>query len=135
MEKQVDKTINNSFEQELIDSGYKIFKSAFSYSIRGFQKRLDDDKGKKYFITIWHWNHGKQHPEWNNAPDKDSYEFDLQFSIGKYQRELIVNLKITGKNLPDEYEGEIISLAETEEFIEKTWKDMGCPYYETWEES
>ena len=134
MEEQVDKTIYNSFEQELIDSGYKIFKSGFSRAIKGFQKRFDDSKGKKYFITVWHWNHGKQHPEWNNAPDKDSYEFDLQFRIGKYQKELIVNLNISGKNLPDEYSGDVISLAETEEFIDKTWNNMGCPYYETWEE-
>jgi len=135
METPLDKTIYNSFEQELVDSGYKIFQSGFSHAIRGFQKRFDDEVGKKYFITIWHWNHGKQHPEWNNAPNKDSYEFDLQFRIDKEGKDLTVNLTITGKNLPDEYGQEIVSLKETEEFIEKTWRDMNAAYYETWEEN
>ena len=134
MNKDVDKTIYNSFEQELIDSRYKIFKSVFNNSIRGFQKRFDNEIGKKYFITVWHWNHGKQHPEWENAPDKNTYEFDLQFKVNKYEKELTVNLTIWGKNLPDDYGENIISLKETEEFIDKTWNSMGCPYYETWEE-
>ena len=129
----VDKTIYNSFEQKLIDNGYVIFKSCLNNSIRGFQKRFDDKIGKKYFITIWHWNHGKQHPEWRNAPNMDSYEFDMQFKVGKGNKNLIVNLHVYGKNLPDKYGQEIMSLKETEEFIEKTWKDMNANYYETWD--
>ena len=37
-ENLVDKTIYNSFEQELIDNGYRIFSSSIKSAIRGFQK-------------------------------------------------------------------------------------------------
>ena len=47
---EVDKTINNSFEQELIDKGYKIFKDNWKNAIRGFQKKFTDEKGIRYFI-------------------------------------------------------------------------------------
>ncbi len=135
MEETVDKTIYNSFEQELIDNGYKIFKSGFSYSIRGFQKRFDDEIGQKYFITIWHWNHGKQHPEWKDAPNRDSYQFTTQLRLNKRVKELTVDIDVAAKVLPDEYDGEISTLSEIEELFDKTWNDMGKPYYETWGES
>lgn len=134
-ENLVDKTIYNSFEQELIDNGYRIFSSSIKSAIRGFQKRFDDDFGKKYFITIWHYNLKKQHPEFTTAPAGDSYTFDLQFRLNKRKKEITVDLDIWGKVLPDEYEGEIITLNEMEEFIEKTWINFGKPYYESWRES
>jgi hypothetical protein len=52
----MDTTIRNNFEQEMIDNGYKIFKSSFNNSLRGFQKKFTDKKGVKYFITVWHYN-------------------------------------------------------------------------------
>jgi hypothetical protein len=45
--KTVDTSINNSFEQELVDSGYKWFTDNWKNSIRGFQKRITDKKGTK----------------------------------------------------------------------------------------
>lgn len=135
MEDKVDKTIYNSFEQEMIDSGYKIFSSGISYAIRGFQRRFDDDFGKKYFITVWHWNHGKQHPEWNNAPNQDTYQFTTQLRINKNKKELCVDLDVVADVLPTEYNTELTTLSELEAFFEKTWNDMGKPYYETWDES
>ena len=135
MEKQVDKTINNSFERELINNGYRIFNSTHNSAIRGFQKRFDDVYGKKYFITVWHYNMKKQHPEFSGAYDKDSYTFDVQFRLDKYQKEITVNIEAWSKNLPDEHEGDIVSLSEMEEFIDKMWVNSGKPYYETWEES
>ena len=58
----VDKTIYNSFEQELIDNEYNIFKDYLKNSIRGFQKKFTDKNGIKYFITIYHYNFNKQIP-------------------------------------------------------------------------
>ena len=44
--------IRNSFEQEMIDKGYKTFKSGFNNSLRGFQRRFDDDKGKDILLLF-----------------------------------------------------------------------------------
>ena len=134
MEDKVDKTIYNSFEQEMIDSGYKIFSSSISHAIRGFQRRFDDDFGKKYFITVWHWNHGKQHPEWSNAPNQDTYQFTTQFRVNKNKKELTVDIDVAAKVLPSEYNTELTTLSELETFFEKTWNNMGKPYYEMWYE-
>ena len=53
----------------------------------GFQKRFDDKKGKKYFITIWHYNHSEQ-LGLENVPKVDSYIADSQFRFDKEGKDL-----------------------------------------------
>lgn len=132
----VDKTIYNFFEQEMIDAGYKIFKSSIKQAIRGFQKRFDDEYGKKYFITIWHWNHKKQNPIWNCA-ERDTYECETQLNVDKNNKELTVDISVMANVLPDEFnEGNnLTTLTDIEDFFEKTWNDMSKPYYEYWDEN
>lgn len=118
--------IRNSFEQEMVDKGYKIFKSGWNNSLRGFQKRFDDEYGKKYFITIWHYNHGEQSGREDIKP-RDTYTADTQFTFNKF--DTTCNIEYWGEVLPNEYRKNI-SLSHIESFFEDFWNKMKPDYYE-----
>ena len=121
--------IRNAFEQEMIDNGYKVFKSEYNNSLRGFQKRFDDEQGKKYFITIWHYNHAEQ----LNCPDLtikgDSYTADSQFRFDKNGKDATCNVEFWGDFTPNEYRP-VTTLQVVEDFFEEFWTKMKPDYYE-----
>lgn len=126
----MDTTIRNNFEQEMIDKGYKIFKSSFNNSLRGFQKRFDDKKGKKYFITIWHYNHSEQ-LGLENLPKGDSYTADTQFRFDNGGKDNTCNIEYWGDVLPNEWRP-VTTLKDIEDFFETFWKKMKPDYYESY---
>jgi hypothetical protein len=126
----LEKEIRNSFEQEMIDNGYKIFKSSFNNSLRGFQKRFDDKKGKKYFITIWHYNHSEQ-LGLENIPKGDSYTADTQFRFDNEGKDNTCNIEYWGDVLPNEWRP-VTTLKDIEDFFETFWKKMKPDYYESY---
>lgn len=119
----MDKEIRNSFEQEMIDNGYRIFKSNFKSAIRGFQKRFDDKKGQKYFITIWHYNLAEQLQR-DDVPKRDSYTADTQFRFEKDGKDETCNVEFWGNSA---------TLKDIEIFFESFWKKMKPDYYERYE--
>lgn len=122
--------IRNNFEQEMIDKGYKIFKSSFNNSLRGFQKRFDDKKGKKYFITIWHYNYSEQ-LGLENLPKGDSYTADTQFRFDNGGKDNTCNIEYWGDVLPNEWRP-VTTLKDIEDFFETFWKKMKPDYYESY---
>lgn len=123
----VDESINNYFEKLLVDNGYKIFEHSYNNSLRGFQKRMVDDIGIRYFISIYHYNHGRQIP---NCDDySDHYTFDVQFTLGENGKESTINFEFNGDFIHNEYR-QPITLKEAEEHIYKVWKTMNYEYYE-----
>ena len=125
------KEIRNTFEQEMVDNGYKIFTSSFKKAIRGFQKKIKDDKGIKYFITIWHYNHAEQLQR-DDILQKDSYTADCQFRFNKTIKDATCNVEYWGEVLPNEY-WEVITLKEIEDFFEDFFNKMKPDYYELWD--
>jgi hypothetical protein len=123
----VDTTYNNEFEKQLEAAGYRWFKDNWKNSIRGFQKRITDDKGVKYFITGYHWNFKRQIPDF--PEDRDSYSFDVQFIIKKDGKESVIDIGYGGDFFQNPWR-EVITLKDVEEFYEKAWNDMGVEYYE-----
>lgn len=121
--------IRNDFEQEMINNGYKIFKSSFNNSLRGFQKRFDDKKGKKYFITIWHYNYGEQLNRFD-LPQKDSYTSEAQFRFEKSGKDNTCNIEYWGDVIPNKYRP-ITTLKNIEDFFDNCWKKLKPDYYET----
>lgn len=122
------KIVNNDFEQSLVDNGYSFFKDSCRNSIRGFQKRIVDDYGTKYFITGYHYNHKKQ----MNRPDledRDSYCFDVQFRINEKTKDYCVDLRFSADFLPNKW-SQTTSLQDVENFYERAWNDMLADYYE-----
>lgn len=133
IKKELDVSFNNEFEKQLEEAGYKWFQDNWKDSIRGFQKRFRDEKGTRYFITGYHWNFEKTHPEWANqaALKGDRYGFDCQFNIddkdgGKCQT---IDVRFSADMLPNEWRS-VTTLKEVEEFYEKFFTAMNCSYYE-----
>jgi len=124
----IDKEIRNSFEQELVDNGYNIFKSSFRNSIKGFQKRIKDEKGTKYFINIWHYNHAEQ-LERDDIKKEDTYMADSQFKFNKEGQDSTCDIQFTGDFLPNEHR-EITTLKDIEDFFETFFRKMKPDYYE-----
>ena len=126
----MDTTIRNNFEQEMIDNGYKIFKSSFNNSLRGFQKKFTDKKGVKYFITVWHYNHSEQ-LGLENLPKGDSYTADTQFRFNNGGKDNTCDIEYWGDVLPNEWRP-VTTLKDIEDFFETFWKKMKPDYYESY---
>lgn len=124
----MDKEIRNSFEQELANNGYNIFKSSYRNAIKGFQKRVKDEKGTKYFIDVWHYNHAEQLGR-DDLPKEDTYTADSQFRFGKEGKDSTCDIQFTGDFLPNEYR-EVTTLKDIEDFFETFFRKMKPDYYE-----
>jgi len=115
--------INNAFEQEMIDAGYKPFKSSFKqYAERGFQKRITDEHGTKYFINIWHY----KNPYREN---QESYTADGQFRFNNKGKDAACNVEYWGDVFLNPHR-ELTTLKDIEEFFEKFFNTMNPDYYE-----
>ncbi len=131
---KVDKSVNNDFEQAIVDSGYKWFEDVWRHSIRAFQKRITDERGIKYFITGYHYNLNKQHPDMKHGDvDSDSYSFSVQFRKEKQGKDKTVNIDYSADFLPNKYRP-VTKLKEVEAFFEKAWKTLKFDYYEIQED-
>jgi len=123
----VDESYNNEFELQLKEAGYKWFKDNWKNSLRGFQKRIKDDMGTKYFITGYHWNFGKSYPD--KAKDEDQYSFDVQFRLDKNNKDIIIDVRLSANFLPNPHR-KVTTLKEVEKFYEREWNNMKADYYE-----
>jgi hypothetical protein len=123
---KIDQGFHNDFERQLEAAGYRWFRDNWKNAIRGFQKKYTDEKGVKYFITGYHYNHYKQ--GLNQAPDRDTYTFDVQFNI-ENEKEPLVDIQYHADFLDNEYRP-TSTLKDAEEFFEKMWLSLGCRYYE-----
>ena len=124
-------------EKDLIELGYKTFNSNYekrkypnSY-VKSYQKRIADDLGKKYFITLHETYEEDINKKYNRS--RSNFETDCQFyiEIDKNKEETFdVNYFIS--NNPDYVQTYI---EEMEVFFENLWTKLGCRYYEKWSES
>ena len=129
----VDKTINNNFEQLLIDSGYHFFKDNWKNSIRGIQKEVNDNKGVKYFITAYHYNLHKQYPNKADSESEkiDRYNFNCQFTQKTKENCFqTIDVSFSADFIPNPWKNSITSLKEVEDFFEKMFIDFKFEYYE-----
>jgi len=126
---KLDKSINNDFEKKLFDNGYKSFVDNCKNSIRGFQKRIIDEYGTKYFINAYHYNHSKQIGK-TDLPEQDTYYFECQFLIEEKKKHQVVNLGFSADFLPHKFSKKLTNLKEVEDFYEKAWNNMMADYYE-----
>ena len=102
-------------DKEILDNGYREYKPTRFHSegiTKCFQKRFDDECGKKYFIDIhkWDWYSGDYHHL--------SYEFFAQ--LNQNDKPIDITL-FNGWEIED-----------AEKWIEKVWNDTNCDYYERW---
>lgn len=105
-------------QENLIKSGYSQFESCLNKDnemyLKSYQKKIVDEKGIKYFITI------------------DFYDLStVNKTLGiQFQTHVQFNSKsgftfdVSGLN------DKKITIAELEAFYEKVWSNMDCEYYE-----
>lgn len=108
----------NVYDEYLIRRGYKEFAPTSFDSVhvsKCFQKRFDDEIGKKYFITVYKYN-----PIY--PMDKVVYEYDIQ--LKNINNENPINLKY--------FSG--WEIEEVESYMEKLWDTKLFGYYERWDE-
>ena len=106
--------------EALLSAGYRQFKqkNIREFTDQFYQKRFDDNQGKKYFITIAEYDNSKYKVSHPMLPDF-SYSPDGQFESNG----TTFNVEMLTPK----------SVEEMEAFFERMWVDMKCDYYEEWE--
>lgn len=112
---------------DFTERGYHQFKPSSLHNpniSRCWQRRFEDDVGKKYFIDINEWDNAEMkahmsHPE--NCPDF-SYEYELQM----YAKDTHDAINLTFLSSWD--------IERVEAFVEKLWATGEFDYYEKWED-
>lgn len=109
----------------LLERGYKQYNpTPFDNSsvVARFQKRFDDDFGKKYFIDVLKWSQ-----EYVPVNRRDKwwkpfvYEYETQITMG--ENENSINLEFFS----------FWTIEEVEEFMENFFEKMQPNYYESWD--
>ena len=83
------------------------------------QKRFDDDKGKKYFITVKKWNWEKYKDKLGNTP-LATYEYNTQF----YKKDTHDAVDVDWHSS--------WNLEDVEKMAEDLWKTGWFEHYEEW---
>ena len=114
-------------DEYLIEHGYKKYEPTYFDNksvVARFQKRFNDDIGKKYFIDIHKITH-----EWMREWDKKqswyipySYEFSCQ--LYKKDTHAAVNMQFFSD----------WTIEQVEEFVERLFQNGELDYYERWNE-
>lgn len=114
-------------DEYLLEKGYKKYNpTQFDNDsvITRFQKRFDDDFGKKYFIDVIKWSNGYipegMRGEWWTP---FSYHYEIQVTI--YEDKKALNLEFFSD----------WTLEEVENFMENMFQKMELNYYESWNDN
>lgn len=126
MEQEIKKEIVIT-DEYLLERGYKEYKpTRFDNEsvVARFQKRFDDDFGKKYFIDVIKWSNdyvpvARRDKWWKPF----SYHYETQVTMFEDQKAL--NMEFFSA----------WSLEEVEVFMKKMFHTMNLNYYETWTEN
>lgn len=114
-------------DQDLLDRGFKQFAPMPHLDPEGietrFQKRYDDEVGKRYFITVNKWRVFK-HP-YTGEEFPATYEYSVQL----YKKESRRDVKAVDLLFHSAW-----SIDEVEEQMEKLYETGLFEYYEKWED-
>lgn len=113
----------SDFEKKLIEHGYKkwIPNSRIDVFDYLYQKRFDDDLGKKYFIDFQFYDYMKYYHD-HGISVKASVTFNNDNEEpGKLDKTVWINFDFN-------------SIEQAETFVEEMWKASNSQYYELWSE-
>lgn len=88
-----------------------------------FQRRFDDDFGKKYFIDVEKWSHDYV-PEWRRDKWWTPFSYTYKTYVTMHEEEKPIYLEF----------GTSWTLEEVEDFVENFFNLMKPNYYESWDE-
>lgn len=92
------------------------------YVVARFQKRFDDNFGKKYFIDVLRWSRDYI-PMSHRGEDWEPYGYEYQMQFSMYTEEKSLELTLFNS----------WTLEEVENFAEEFFEKMKPNYYENWE--
>ena len=91
--------------------------------VANFQKRFDDNFGKKYFIDISKWSHDYV-PEYRRDKWWKPFSYEYNCYISMFDEEKPIYIKF----------GSSWTLEEVEKYMEDLFDKMKPNYYESWDE-
>lgn len=113
-------------DEYLLERGYKQYAPTpfdSDITVARFQKRFDDNIGKKYFINViknsWDYVPENRRDKWWTP---FTYEYEVQITM--FEEEKPINFQFFSNWLLDE----------VEMFVENFFNKMKPNYYETWDE-
>ena len=110
----------NKITKEILENnGYrKHAPSRFDgeFVVARYQKRFDDEIGKKYYIDVI---------EWEFPPDVHTDYLRFEFETQLTKDEAPMNIKLFGAQW---------SIKGAENMIEEIWRNQGMDYYARWDE-
>lgn len=114
-------------DEYLIEHGYHQYPTPPFYSdnvVSMFQKRFDDELGKKYFINVLKWSHSyvpiyRRDKWWKPF----SYEYEVQITMSDNENGLDLKFHSSW------------TLEEVEQFMEDFFEKMKPNYYEDWDDN
>ena len=113
----------SDFEKELVEHGYKKWNSdnhIFNFDYL-YQKRFDDELGKKYFIDFQFYDYMKYYHE-HGISVKASVTFNNDNEeSGKLDKTVWLDFDFN-------------SIEQAEAFVEMMWKASNSQHYELWSE-
>lgn len=113
-------------DEYLLERGYKEYEPTLyddDYIVSRFQKRFDDNVGKKYFINAIKWSQ-EFIPECRRDSWWEPFIYEYEVHITMSEEENPLNLHFLSSWTPEGIE----------EFMEDFFNRMKPNYYETWEE-
>lgn len=114
-------------DKYLLEKGYKQYAPMphldSDLIVAKFQKRFDDDFGKKYFIDVIKWSH-------NFVPE---YRRDKWWTPFTYSYEVYTTMFEDEEPMKIEFYSDW-TLERVEEFMEDMFNKMKLNYYESWDE-
>lgn len=114
-------------DEYLLERGYKQYPTTpvldSDSIVAKFQKRFDDNFGKKYFIDVAKWSHdyvpvSRRDKWWKPF----SYEYHLYVTMFEDEKPIYLQF------------GTSWTIEEVEEFAEDFFEKMKANYYESWDE-
>lgn len=109
-------------QEDLLSRGYKKHVSEsnkiFKMTDTLFQKRISDEKGKKYFINLWYYAEGRH----GQTSLPESIQAEVQFETDGVTHE---NMNVTLFTR---------DIDKIEEVFENMWVTLNLGYYELWSE-
>ena len=113
-------------DEYILEKGYKQYNPTHydnEHIIARFQKRFDDEYGKKYFINVLKWSNGFV-PIAHRDEYWKPYAYEYEVQVTMYEEDNTMNLHFYTH----------WTLDRVEEFMAEFFEKM-CPnYYELWDE-
>ncbi len=114
-------------EEALVESGYKRFQNPIpdrldpEFNRFGYQKRVSDSKGHRYFIDVIQYN-------WKNVPGYPGPQLTYEPEVHLYTGDGQALIRVTVLN--DAHSSSVEAL---EAYVDQLWRQTGAGYYERFE--